>query len=84
MLVHMHTEASKAKALAIVEPDVDRRAKSATEHKALNRPGASGGLGTVLLQLLTSAHRGLHIVAVCSGSNASLVKRHGAAEVRNA
>ena len=66
-----------------MEPDY-LRVKSATEHKVLERLGASGGLGTVLLQLLRSEYKGLHIVAVCSGSNAGMVKRHGAAEVCNA
>ena len=41
--------------------------------------GASGGLGTVMLQLLR--RRGVHIVAVCSGSNADTVRRLGADEV---
>ena len=35
--------------------------------------GASGGLGTVLLQLLR--RRGVHTTAVCSGANADTVRR---------
>ena len=44
--------------------------------------GASGGLGTMLLQLLRS-QRGVqvHVVAVCSGKNTEMVRRLGADEV---
>ena len=41
--------------------------------------GASGGLGTVMLQLLKE--RGVHVTAVCSGTNAEMVRRLGADEV---
>lgn len=41
--------------------------------------GASGGVGTILTQVLAS--KGAEVVAVCSGSNASLVRRLGAKEV---
>lgn len=41
--------------------------------------GASGGLGTVLLQLLR--RRDVYTAAVCSGSNAETVRRLGADEV---
>ena len=42
--------------------------------------GASGGLGTVLLQMLRRRDN-VHTVAVCSGSNAATVRRLGADEV---
>ena len=42
--------------------------------------GASGGLGTVLLQLLRR-RGGVHTAAVCSGANAETVRRLGADEV---
>jgi len=42
--------------------------------------GASGGLGTVLLQLLRR-HGHVHTVAVCSAANAATVRRLGADEV---
>jgi len=44
--------------------------------------GASGGLGTVLLQILRN-HKGsrVHITAVCRGANAEMVRRLGADEV---
>jgi len=42
--------------------------------------GASGGLGTVLLQMLRQRDN-VHTVAVCSGSNAATVQRLGADEV---
>lgn len=44
--------------------------------------GASGGLGTVMLQLLRShkASQHLHVTAVCSAANAELVRRLGADE----
>ena len=41
--------------------------------------GASGALGTVMVQLLH--HRKYHVTAVCSGSNAEMVKGLGADEV---
>ena len=41
--------------------------------------GASGGLGTVLLQLLR--RRDVYTAAVCSGANAETVRRLGADEV---
>lgn len=41
--------------------------------------GASGGVGTFAVQL--AADRGAHVVAVCSGRNAALVRELGAAEV---
>ena len=41
--------------------------------------GASGGLGTVLLQLLR--RRDVYTAAVCSGANAETVQRLGAGEV---
>lgn len=44
--------------------------------------GASGGLGLILLQLL-SKHQGakVHVTAVCSGANADKVRHFGADEV---
>lgn len=42
--------------------------------------GASGGVGTALVQLLKV--RGAYVVATCSAKNADLVKRLGADEVR--
>lgn len=43
--------------------------------------GASGGLGSVMLQLLRTHDSDLHVVAVCSGRNADMVRRLGADEV---
>ncbi|KAF7558019.1 hypothetical protein G7Z17_g313 [Cylindrodendrum hubeiense] len=41
--------------------------------------GASGGVGTVLLQVLRAA--GVHVTGVCSGKNEAMVRRLGAEEV---
>lgn len=43
--------------------------------------GASGGIGSVLIQVLRKVHPGIHIIAVCSGKNASFVKSLGANDV---
>ena len=56
--------------------------------KALARPGgcrclvlgASGALGTVMLQMLRKK-TGVHVTAVCGGANADMVRRMGADEV---
>ncbi|KAH7136929.1 zinc alcohol dehydrogenase [Dactylonectria estremocensis] len=41
--------------------------------------GASGGVGSVLLQVLQS--NGVHVTGVCSGKNEAMVRRLGASEV---
>jgi len=43
--------------------------------------GASGGVGSVLIQALRGI--GVHVTGLCSGKNAPLVQRLGAEEVRN-
>lgn len=43
--------------------------------------GASGALGTVLLQMLRKQHAAVRITAVCSGKNAEIVRGLGAHEV---
>jgi len=68
---------------AFVSGDMYKRANlSAKDHCRCLVVGASGGLGTFLLQLLSKHKEShLHIVAVCSGSNAEMVRRLGATEV---
>ncbi|KAH7125895.1 zinc alcohol dehydrogenase [Dactylonectria macrodidyma] len=41
--------------------------------------GASGGVGSVLLQVLRST--GVHVTGICSGKNETMVRRLGASEV---
>ena len=70
---------------ACVSGDMYKRAQLQKPAKSELRclvVGASGGLGTVLLQLLKQ-HKGptLHIVAVCSSANEEKVRRLGADEV---
>ena len=73
---------------AFVSGDMYNRAKLSTDEKAEAARclviGASGGLGTAMLKLLSS-HKGKrpHVTAVCSETNFDLVKRLGAQEVVN-
>lgn len=43
--------------------------------------GASGGVGSLLIQINKSKSRGAHVTAVCSGRNAEFVRALGADEV---
>ena len=66
----------------LVSGDMYRRASARLESGARCLVlGASGGLGTVMLQLLHAHASDLHVVAVCSGRNAEMVRRLGADEV---
>jgi NADPH:quinone reductase-like Zn-dependent oxidoreductase len=85
-------EAASTAMAAMVSGDMYKRAYGASgEAKVKIAPtesrvvvvGASGGLGSVMVQLLAGrpeAERP-HIIAVCSGSNAERMKRLGAHEV---
>lgn len=42
--------------------------------------GASGGVGSVLVQVLSAM--GMHVTGICSGKNEALVRKLGAQEVR--
>jgi len=67
---------------AFVCADMFKRAEAALMKTGAERclvVGASGGLGTVMVQMLSK--RKLHVTAVCSGANAEMVRGIGAAEV---
>jgi len=64
---------------ALVSGDLYKRAKLPRDGSRCLVYGASGGLGTVMVQLL-KAHGNVYIVGVCSGSNAEMVIRLGADE----
>jgi hypothetical protein len=77
---------------AYIAGDLWRRAQKllAQKNSRCLIVGASGGLGTFLLQILKrnneeraqkQQEQKIHVVAVCSGSNAETVKRLGAQEV---
>ena len=63
---------------AFVAFDMIKRAGEAVSGARVLVLGASGAIGTVLLQLLRK-HNG-HVTAVCSGANAETVRRMGAHE----
>ena len=68
---------------AFVTGDMYKRAKllSTGNHRCLV-VGASGGLGTFMVQLLSRREGGnVHVVGVCSGENADTVRRAGAHDV---
>ena len=74
-------EAAASGMSALVAGDMYKRAHLPAEGCRCLVIGASGGLGTVLLQLLRGHTGGrVHIAAVCSGTNAEMVKRLGADE----
>ena len=79
-----HVQAAASGMSAFVVGDMYKRAKDNFPAKGGRCVviGASGGLGTILLQLLRKHGDGkLHIAAVCSGTNAQMVTRLGANEV---
>lgn len=43
--------------------------------------GASGGIGSVLVQILRKSHKKVHITGVCSGRNTEFVKALGADQI---
>ncbi|KAH7041422.1 uncharacterized protein B0I36DRAFT_312810 [Microdochium trichocladiopsis] len=55
------------------------RAASLREGQRALVNGASGGVGSVLVQVLS--HMGVHVTAICSAKNEDLVRRLGAEEV---
>ena len=80
-----YVEAAAVGMGAFISGDMYKRAKLSSSSQAKYRClviGASGGLGLILLQLL-SKHQGadVHVTAVCSGVNADMVSHSGANEV---
>ena len=78
-------EAAASGMAAFVAGDMYRRAKLSSDYASRCLVvGASGGLGTFMLQLLNK-HKGIppHVVAVCSGANTGMVRRLGASDVVN-
>ena len=81
-----HVEAAAVGMGTFISHDLYKRAKlssySSSENCRCLVIGASGGLGLILLQLL-SKHQGanVHVTAVCSGVNADKVRSSGANEV---
>lgn len=75
-------EAAAIGTSAFVSGDMYRRAKFPATNTNCLVIGASGGLGSSLVQLLRSQLGDkVHIAAICSGSNADMVMRLGANEV---
>lgn len=77
-----YVEAASVGMGAFISHDIYKRAKLGGGGGRCLVIGASGGLGLILLQLL-SKHQGakVHVTAVCSGANADKVRHFGADEV---